>query len=71
MKKKLIITGMTCNNCAKHVSEAIKELPGVKDVNIDLDDMSAEVELVDDIEDDEFRFVIDDMGYDLVEVVEL
>lgn len=71
MKKKLIIEGMTCNNCAKHVSEALKELTGVKSVNVDLDDMSAEIELTADIDEEELRFVIDDIGYELVEIEEL
>lgn len=71
MKKRLIIEGMTCNNCVKHVSEALKELTGVKSVNVDLDDMSAEIELTADIDDEELRFVIDDIGYELVEIEEL
>jgi len=71
MKKKLIIEGMTCENCAKHVTEALEEIPGVKEVNVDLDSMSAEVELNYDIDDEEFKFVLDDMGYELVEVEEL
>jgi len=71
MKKKLIIEGMTCENCAKHVTEALEEIPGVKEVNVDLDSMSAEVELTYDIDDEEFKFVLDDMGYELVEVEEL
>ena len=71
MQKKLIIAGMTCENCAKHVTEALEEIPGVKEVNVDLDSMSAEVELNYDIDDEEFKFVLDDMGYELVEVEEL
>ena len=68
MKKKLIIEGMTCSNCVENITEALEELPGVESVKVDIDDMSAEVELTEDIEEEEFRDVIDDMGYELIEV---
>ncbi|HHV96374.1 MAG TPA: heavy-metal-associated domain-containing protein [Clostridiaceae bacterium] len=71
MKKKLIIEGMSCQNCVRHVTEALEEMPGVKNVDVDLDNKSAEVELEYDIEDEEFRFVLDDIGYELVEVEDL
>ena len=31
------VTGMTCNNCVNHVSQAVTALPGVAAVRIDLD----------------------------------
>ena len=32
----LSIIGMTCNNCVKHVSEALKAVPGVRSADVDL-----------------------------------
>ena len=71
MKKKLFIDGMTCSNCADHITEALGEMQGVESVKVDIDDMSAEIELTEDIDDDEFKYVIDDMGYELIDVAEM
>lgn len=68
MKKRLIIEGMTCKNCVRHITEALEELPEVETVKVDLDDMSAVVDLSDDVSEDDLRDVIDDAGYELVEV---
>jgi copper chaperone len=43
MKTELIITGMTCQNCVKHVKEAISNLVGVTEVTVDLSTGSAQV----------------------------
>ncbi|HOJ11203.1 MAG TPA: heavy-metal-associated domain-containing protein [Clostridiales bacterium] len=71
MRKKLIIEGMSCSHCVDHVTEALGELPGVESVKVDIDDMSAEVELTDNIEEEDFRNVIDDIGYELIEVEDI
>lgn len=39
----LAIRGMNCGNCARHVSEAIQRVPGVKTVSVDLDSQQAAV----------------------------
>ncbi len=38
------ITGMTCNHCVKHVEQALRELPGVSAVEVDLAQGRATVE---------------------------
>ncbi len=43
MKTSLIVTGMTCQNCVKHVTSAIRAVPGVTDVQVDLASGVAEV----------------------------
>jgi copper chaperone len=68
MKKKLIIEGMSCRHCLNHVTEALEEISGVESVMVDLEDMSAEVELSRNISEEEFRFAIDDAGYELVDI---
>ena len=30
------VTGMTCGNCVKHVTEELQEIDGVADVSVDL-----------------------------------
>ncbi|HEX4341791.1 MAG TPA: cation transporter, partial [Verrucomicrobiae bacterium] len=33
---ELVVTGMTCNNCARHVTEAIQSVPGVRNAAVSL-----------------------------------
>ena len=34
---ELLVTGMNCNNCARHVTEAIQSVPGVRSASVMLD----------------------------------
>jgi len=34
---ELLVTGMTCTNCARHVTEAIQSVPGVRSASVTLD----------------------------------
>src|SRR6476620_1284094 len=36
MKTELSIQGMTCSNCARHVTEALQSTPGVANAAVDL-----------------------------------
>jgi copper chaperone CopZ len=42
MKMKLIVEGMTCQNCVRHIREALESIPGAADVSVNL--QSGEVE---------------------------
>jgi copper chaperone CopZ len=39
----LRISGMTCNGCVKHVDEALRRVPGVQAVQVDLAGGTAKV----------------------------
>ncbi len=39
----LDVEGMTCGSCVRHVGAALRNLPGVTDVNVDLRERSATV----------------------------
>jgi len=41
MKTTLKITGMSCGNCVRHVMEAIESVPGVSQVQVDLESGTA------------------------------
>ena len=41
---ELAVSGMTCNNCARHVSEALRDLSGVSNVNVSLEAGTATVQ---------------------------
>lgn len=40
---ELSVSGMTCGNCARHVTEAIQSVPGVRSATVNLDSRSASV----------------------------
>ncbi len=65
MTKKLLIEGMSCGHCVKHVEDALKELDGVVSAKADLDGKNAVVELNQDIADDVFREAIEEAGYEV------
>lgn len=42
---ELEVTGMTCNNCKAHVTKALSEVPGVTNVDVDLQKGAARVQV--------------------------
>lgn len=44
MKTTLKISGMSCQNCVRHVTEALKSVKGVTEVAVDLVSGDAKVE---------------------------
>ncbi|XP_065221197.1 copper-transporting ATPase 1 isoform X2 [Planococcus citri] len=43
LSSRFFITGMRCNNCANKVRTKVGELPGVKDVNVNLENKYADI----------------------------
>lgn len=68
MEKVLNIEGMVCMNCVKHVDKALRELQGVREVEVSLESRSAKVQMNGDISDDILKSVIEDAGYQLVSI---
>lgn len=66
MKKKILIEGMSCGHCVKHVKEALSELSGVTSVDVNLNSKSAIIEASADVDDEKIKFAIDDAGYEVV-----
>ena len=62
----LIIEGMSCSGCARIVEKALKELKGVDDVSVNLEEGTAEVQY-DEQKTDTVKFsrAIDEAGYKL------
>ncbi len=44
MTTELIVSGMTCGHCQSAVTKALKSVPGVEDVNVDLAGGTAQVQ---------------------------
>ena len=69
MTKKISIEGMTCNNCAMHVEEALKEVCGVKSVKVDLAGKSATVEFAHEVDDNKLKVAVAEAGYEVKSIV--
>jgi copper chaperone len=63
MKRLINIKGMSCNHCVMHVTEALKEVPGVSNVVVNLKDGTAIVETNVPVADAALAAAITDVGY--------
>jgi copper chaperone len=68
MKKTIIINGMSCMNCVKHVKEALSELNGVNSVEVDLASKTATIEADTEIANDDIIKELDEFGYEVIEI---
>lgn len=63
--KTLNIEGMSCMHCVKKVEAALKEVKGVKSVNVSLENKTAEVTLKEDVDDSVLKKAVEDAGYEV------
>lgn len=66
MEKVLNIEGMVCMNCVKHVDKALREIQGIREVSVSLENKSAQVQLNQDVPDELLKAAIEDAGYQVV-----
>lgn len=69
MKKKILVEGMSCGHCVKHVKEALEEL-GASNVDVSLEKKMATAE-VGDASDESIKAAIEDAGYDVTGIENL
>lgn len=67
MKKTMIIKGMMCEHCQKHVTDALNSISGVNAI-VNHKDGTAIVESESDVSDDVLTKVVVDAGYEVVEI---
>ena len=65
MEKTLLIEGMMCQNCARHVEGALKKVDGVTTVTVDLQGKKALVNATKDIDQATFAKAVETAGYRL------
>ena len=65
MKKLLHVDGMMCQNCAKHVREALENIQGVSDVSVDLGAKTVSLTASDGVSDSVLAGAVDEAGYEL------
>lgn len=63
MTQTITITGMTCQKCVSHVSQALKGVPGVRSVEIELHDGTARISADRNLSRDEITAALDEAGY--------
>lgn len=66
MNKTVVIEGMMCNNCAKHVEDAFKALGC--EAKVVLDEKKAYLTNT-SLTDDQIKLAIDQAGYDVTEII--
>ncbi len=64
----MAVQGMTCQHCVHHVTEALKEVPGVESVEVSLDNHAATLQVGDDFAEPSAAAALDDAGYTMGEV---
>jgi Cu+-exporting ATPase len=68
MQEKFVrVDGMSCNNCVKHVNEALSEINGVERVEVSLEKAGATITSATEIDIEIIRAALDEAGYDLVD----
>ena len=66
MLKKYTVEGMTCNHCVHHVTVALSEVDGVKDVKVSLTEKSALINSDEEVSFETLRTAVEEAGYKLV-----
>ncbi|MFC4652819.1 heavy metal translocating P-type ATPase [Lactococcus nasutitermitis] len=61
--QNFVITGMTCANCAHHISSALKATKGVKEATVNLATERARVLVDDNLTDEDIIKVVQSAGY--------
>lgn len=61
------VTGMTCDHCVRAVTTELVLLPGVRSVDVDLEEGAVTVTSDGPLDRDEVREAVDEAGYSLAD----
>ncbi len=59
------VTGMTCGHCVASVTEEVREIPGVQEVDVVLETGTLTLTSDEDIDDGAVRDAVEEAGYQL------
>ena len=62
--KKLEINGMSCQHCVASATDALKAVPGLTDVSVDLDAKAATFDTDGSATDDQIKQAINAIGFE-------
>lgn len=65
MRKELMIEGMMCQNCVKHVTHALEGIPSAADVQVSLEDKKATVNVPESVTDEALKAAVTEAGYEV------
>ena len=68
MKKIIHIEGMGCQNCVRHVKEALEALDTVTEADVSLEKNTAIITFTQDVADTAIISAIEDAGYDVTKI---
>lgn len=68
MKKIISIEGMSCGHCAGRVTDALGKIDSVENVNVNLVEKNATVELSQNVEDIQLKEAVHAVGYVVNEI---
>lgn len=61
------VIGMTCGHCVNSVTEEVKQVPGVTDINVDLNTGGLTVSSQTPVDDTAVRAAVEEAGYQVVD----
>ncbi|MBU3126971.1 heavy-metal-associated domain-containing protein [Clostridium tagluense] len=68
MIKKILIEGMKCENCVKHVKEAVGSVEGVISVDVNLSNKSVIIETNTEVSDEAIKLAVNSEKYKVVDL---
>ncbi len=68
MKKTMIIEGMMCGHCTGRVQKVLEAIEGVTDVEMSLENKSAEITLTKEVENAVLKAAVTEAGYEVIEI---
>ena len=66
MKKKILVEGMKCENCAKHVREELTCVEGIISADVNLADKIVIVETSGDVSNESIKLAVNTEKYNVV-----
>ena len=68
MTKEVKIKGMSCGHCVKHVTDALSEVEGVSELQVNLEKANAVMQITDAVTDEKLIEAVEKAGYEVVEI---
>ncbi|RRD94582.1 copper chaperone [Clostridiales bacterium COT073_COT-073] len=69
MTKELKIKGMSCGHCVKHVTNALSEVEGVSELQVNLEKANATMQVTDQVSNEALIEAVTEAGYEVVEII--
>lgn len=65
IKKTVHVEGMSCQHCVQHVKEALESIDGVSSAKVDLENKTAVIKSLNDIDNNAIKEAVKDAGYEV------